>query len=101
MSDVPYEQTGSYIPQTDGGFRDWLNNFATLIQADPVRYGLTSSDSGVISGSQFVLRGGLCALPERSHEDHRARHAEGCDQGLGQGVLPRVSADRESQPGRG
>lgn len=44
-----HEQTGSYIPSTDAGFRDWVVNFSTLISADPQRYGLGSSDSAIIA----------------------------------------------------
>ncbi len=44
-----YEQTSPYIPATDAGFRDWLNNFATLIAADPNRYGLDAGDAAIIS----------------------------------------------------
>lgn len=49
MSDKVYQQTGDYIPETDAGFRDWLGNFSTLIQADPSKYGLGGSDATVIS----------------------------------------------------
>lgn len=45
-----YEQTSPYIPSTDAGFRDWLNNFSTLISADPGKYGLDASDATVIAG---------------------------------------------------
>lgn len=44
-----HDQTGSYIPSTDAGFRDWVLNFSTLISADPTRYGLDSSDSAIIA----------------------------------------------------
>lgn len=49
MSNSPYQQTGDYIPKTDAGFRDWLNAFATLIAADPGKYGLSQSDSDIIT----------------------------------------------------
>lgn len=39
-----------YIPSNDAAFRDWLLNFATLIAADPTRYGLTAADATVIQG---------------------------------------------------
>lgn len=44
-----YQQSSSYIPSTDAGFRDWLDNFSTLITADPGKYGLDSSDAIVIA----------------------------------------------------
>lgn len=49
MSDSPFDQNGDYIPQTDWGFKSWLQNFSTLITADPGRYGLTSADASIIS----------------------------------------------------
>lgn len=45
----PYLQSTSYIPATDAAFRDWLNNFSTLISADPGKYGLDAGDAAVIS----------------------------------------------------
>ncbi len=44
-----YQQSTSYIPSTDAAFRDWLNNFSTLISADPGKYGLDASDAAVIA----------------------------------------------------
>ncbi|MCC6907208.1 MAG: hypothetical protein IT430_04640 [Phycisphaerales bacterium] len=44
-----YNQSGSYIPSTDAGFKDWLNTFSTLIAADPGKYGLDASDAVIIS----------------------------------------------------
>lgn len=44
-----YNQSGSYIPSTDAGFRDWLVNFSNLISADPIRYGLEQSDATIIA----------------------------------------------------
>lgn len=38
-----------YIPTTDAGVRDWLNNFSTLITATPTAFGLTSSDALAIA----------------------------------------------------
>jgi len=49
MADTPYEQTSGYIPHTDSGFRDWLQNFSALISADPGRYGLQATDAAVIA----------------------------------------------------
>jgi len=45
-----YLQSGPYIPQRDAEFRDWLNNFSTLISGDPARFGFSSSDADVIAG---------------------------------------------------
>lgn len=44
-----YTQSSSYIPATDAAFRDWLDNFSTLISADPGKYGLDASDAAVIA----------------------------------------------------
>ena len=41
-------QSESYIPATDWGFKSFLQNFATLISADPGRYGLDASDAAII-----------------------------------------------------
>lgn len=35
-----YQQASPNIPATDAGFRDWLENFSTMISADPGKYGL-------------------------------------------------------------
>lgn len=43
------DQQGSYIPSTDAGVRDWLNNFAALISADPAAYGLTAPDAATLT----------------------------------------------------
>ena len=43
-----YRQTGPYMPQADSAFRDWLGNFADLIQANPERFGLDHSDATII-----------------------------------------------------
>lgn len=48
MGGTPYTQTQSYIPSTDSGFRDFLNNFATLIAANPGKYDLEASDAQVL-----------------------------------------------------
>lgn len=61
-----YQQTEGYIPRTDGGFRDWLNNFTTLIAADPGRYGLTSADADVISNQNTAYEGAY--VPVQSAE---------------------------------
>lgn len=50
MSDKVYDQTGDYIPNSDDGFRNWLQNFSNLIQQDAARYGLQPPDAAVISG---------------------------------------------------
>jgi hypothetical protein len=50
MAETPYQQTESYMPNSDSGFRDWLLNFSSLIAVDPGKYGLGASDSTVISG---------------------------------------------------
>lgn len=44
----PYQQSTSYIPTSDSGFKDWLLNFSTLISADPSKYGLDASDATII-----------------------------------------------------
>ena len=43
-----YQQAGNYIPPTDGGFRDWLNNFADLISNDWSRFALSEADAQMI-----------------------------------------------------
>jgi hypothetical protein len=37
-----------YIPARDADFKDWLDNFSTLINANPTTYGLTSGDAAAI-----------------------------------------------------
>lgn len=44
-----YNQSSSYIPSTDAGFKDWLHTFASLIGEDPNKYGLDASDATIIS----------------------------------------------------
>lgn len=39
----------SYIPAPDANFDAWLNNFETLIAADPTDYGLTAGDATAIT----------------------------------------------------
>jgi hypothetical protein len=46
-------QSESYIPATDWGFKSFLQNFSTLITADPGRYGLDSADAAIIQ-SQYT-----------------------------------------------
>jgi len=41
----------SYIPPRDTDFDSWLDNFQTLIAADPTDYGLTTPDATVITAS--------------------------------------------------
>lgn len=44
-----YNQSSSYIPSTDAGFKDWLQTFSSLIAADPNKFGLDASDATIIS----------------------------------------------------
>lgn len=37
-----------YIPPTDAGFANWLQNFSSLINASPATYGLTPTDATAI-----------------------------------------------------
>ena len=39
----------SYIPETNGALRDWSQNFAALITANPFTYGLTAPDALTIT----------------------------------------------------
>ena len=65
MADKVYQQTGDYIPQTDAGFRDWLANFALLIQQDPGRFGLEAADAAIISSlnTSFAAAYVACQSP--------------------------------------
>jgi hypothetical protein len=47
MSQV-YEQTGGYMPQSDDGFWHWLQNFSSLLQADPQRFAMTAADAQIV-----------------------------------------------------
>ena len=38
-----------YIPAQEGQFNTWLNNFSTLISANPPAYGLMTSDAANIA----------------------------------------------------
>jgi hypothetical protein len=40
----------SYIPAKDADFANWLSNFSTLITANPMSFGLLTSDAVVIAG---------------------------------------------------
>ncbi len=40
----------SYIPAKDADFANWLANFSTLITANPMSFGLLTSDAVVIAG---------------------------------------------------
>jgi len=42
-------QSEPYIPQTDWAFKSFLQNFSTLISADPNRYGVSAADATVIA----------------------------------------------------
>lgn len=44
-----YEQTDSYIPKSDAGFRDWLCQFSAQISANPNKYNLCAADASVIA----------------------------------------------------
>lgn len=41
----------SYIPAKDADFDPWLNNFRTLIAANPTDYGLVAGDATIISAA--------------------------------------------------
>ena len=59
----------SYIPVTDSGLNEWGDNFATLITADPTRYGLDSVAAAAIQSAQdtyaaaFALGGSIGRVP--------------------------------------
>jgi len=40
-----------YIPNKDADYNDWLNNFRTLIAANPTNYGLVTGDATAISAA--------------------------------------------------
>lgn len=42
-------QPGTYMPQSDVGFRNWLMNFSRLVGENPHRYGLTLADAQIIT----------------------------------------------------
>jgi hypothetical protein len=45
-------QSESYIPATDWAFKSWLQNFSSLISADPGKYGLSAADASIASNSR-------------------------------------------------
>lgn len=55
----------AYIPSKDADLVNWGNNFATLITADPPRYGLQASDASVIQSNfdEFQTAYGLATDP--------------------------------------
>lgn len=59
----------NYIPSTDSGLVDWGDNFATLITADPPRYGLDTTAALAIQSAQdtyaaaFALGGSIGRVP--------------------------------------
>ncbi len=44
-----YHQTGPYIPRADVTFHDWACIFARTIEKDPGKFGLSHSDSQIIT----------------------------------------------------
>lgn len=42
-------QSEAYIPASDWGFKSFLQNFSTLISADPGKYGLSGADAVIIA----------------------------------------------------
>jgi len=55
----PIEQTEPYIPNTDLAFKVWLQNFAQVLQQDPVRFGMTSADALVVWETYISYRDAL------------------------------------------
>jgi len=53
-----------YIPPSDGGFADWLLNFATLIAADPTAYGLVTGDATAISAQNTAYQAAYTAATD-------------------------------------
>lgn len=49
MSDLLESQTGPYIPRTDNGAREWLNQFASRVALDPLAAGLSVNDSQTLT----------------------------------------------------
>lgn len=43
------DQQGSYIPETDAGVRDWLNNFAAVVASNPAAVGLSAPDAQTLT----------------------------------------------------
>ncbi len=44
-----FTQPGTYMPQSDVGFRNWVMNFSRLVGENPHRYGLTPADAQIIT----------------------------------------------------
>lgn len=42
-------QQTPYIPETDAGARQWLNNFAAIVASDPAAVGLTVADATTLT----------------------------------------------------
>ncbi len=49
MADHPYLQSGDYIPRREDPFRSWGQNFASRLQQEPSRYGLTPEEAATIA----------------------------------------------------
>jgi hypothetical protein len=43
-----------YVPTKDALFSNWLDNFATLLAADPALYGLTAGDAATVTAQQVA-----------------------------------------------
>jgi hypothetical protein len=46
----------NYIPPSDSGFSDWIQNFSTLITADPTSYGLVAGDATAIAAQNTAYQ---------------------------------------------
>ncbi len=57
----PLEQTEPYIPDTDIGLKIFLENFSTVIAADPAKYFLTQADSDLITDVYLSYASALTA----------------------------------------
>ncbi len=66
-----------YIPKSDAGKRDWLDNFSARIAADPARYGLTEADAEILTADaaafaeayQVAQRPETRTAPAVAHKD--------------------------------
>ncbi|MCC6423337.1 MAG: hypothetical protein IT447_07635 [Phycisphaerales bacterium] len=55
-----------YLPDSDGGLRDWAANFNTLIVADPTAYGLTAAQALEYGGKFDAYNTALTAAKDPS-----------------------------------
>jgi hypothetical protein len=56
----------NYVPKPDALFDSWLLNFATILAASPITYGLTAGDAVIVTGVQTTFAAAYAASVDPS-----------------------------------